>query len=83
MNTSAARVIHRDDSHGIAAEQLLDGNDPVALDKDFLAIPVPGHTRGHIVILYRNKFLFTGDHSRGRTIEAVDRISRRGVVLVA
>ena len=26
------------------------------------AIPVPGHTRGHVVLLYRNKFLFTGDH---------------------
>lgn len=56
------RVIHRDDSRGITAEQLLDGDEPVALDEDFLAIPVPGHTRGHIVILYRNKFLFTGDH---------------------
>lgn len=56
------RVIHRDDSRGIAAEELLDGSEPVALDEDFLAIPVPGHTRGHIVILYRNKFLFTGDH---------------------
>jgi glyoxylase-like metal-dependent hydrolase (beta-lactamase superfamily II) len=26
------------------------------------AIPVPGHTRGHLVFLYQNKFLFTGDH---------------------
>jgi glyoxylase-like metal-dependent hydrolase (beta-lactamase superfamily II) len=25
-------------------------------------IPTPGHTRGHVVFLYRNKFLFTGDH---------------------
>ena len=56
------RLIHRADSRGIQTEQLLDGDEPVALDKDFLAIPVPGHTRGHIVILYKNKFLFTGDH---------------------
>ena len=56
------RVMHRADSHGIRAEQLLEGDEPVALAKDFLAIPVPGHTRGHIVILYKNKFLFTGDH---------------------
>jgi glyoxylase-like metal-dependent hydrolase (beta-lactamase superfamily II) len=56
------RVMHRADSSGIRAEQLLEGDEPVALDKDFLAIPVPGHTRGHIVILYKNKFLFTGDH---------------------
>jgi glyoxylase-like metal-dependent hydrolase (beta-lactamase superfamily II) len=64
-------LIHRADKSGIAAEQLLDGDEPVALDKDFLAIPVPGHTRGHVVFLYRNKFLFTGDHlawsdNRGR-----------------
>ena len=25
-------------------------------------IPTPGHTRGHVVFLYREKFLFTGDH---------------------
>jgi len=34
----------------------------VQIDQDLLAIPVPGHTRGHMVLLYRNKFLFTGDH---------------------
>jgi len=67
------RVMHRADSRGIAAEQLLDGDEPLPLDEDLLAIPVPGHTRGHIVILYRNKFLFTGDHlawsdNRGRLI---------------
>ena len=28
----------------------------------FLAIPTPGHTRGHTALLYRNYFLFTGDH---------------------
>jgi glyoxylase-like metal-dependent hydrolase (beta-lactamase superfamily II) len=27
-----------------------------------LVIPTPGHTLGHVVFLYRNKFLFTGDH---------------------
>ena len=56
------RFIHRADAAGIETEQLLDGDEPVTLDNDFLAIPVPGHTRGHIVLLYRNRFLFTGDH---------------------
>jgi len=56
------RLIHRADAAGIETEQLLDGDEPVTLDNDFLAIPVPGHTRGHIVLLYRNRFLFTGDH---------------------
>jgi glyoxylase-like metal-dependent hydrolase (beta-lactamase superfamily II) len=32
------------------------------LGKDLLIIPVPGHTKGHMVLLYQNKFLFTGDH---------------------
>src|SRR4030095_6686312 len=57
-----ARVIHRADSRGIDAERLLEGNDPISLENDLLAIPVPGHTRGHVVFLYRDKFLFTGDH---------------------
>jgi glyoxylase-like metal-dependent hydrolase (beta-lactamase superfamily II) len=56
------RVIHRADSRGIHAEQLVEGDKPIALAPDLLAIPVPGHTRGHIVLLYRDKFLFTGDH---------------------
>jgi glyoxylase-like metal-dependent hydrolase (beta-lactamase superfamily II) len=25
-------------------------------------IPVPGHTRGSVALLYRDRFLFTGDH---------------------
>jgi glyoxylase-like metal-dependent hydrolase (beta-lactamase superfamily II)/ferredoxin len=56
------RVIHRADARGIEVEQLMDGQEPVSVDQDILAIPVPGHTRGHVVFLYRNKFLFTGDH---------------------
>ena len=56
------RIIHRADARGVEAEQLLEGHETIALDKDLLAIPVPGHTRGHVVLLYRDKFLFTGDH---------------------
>jgi glyoxylase-like metal-dependent hydrolase (beta-lactamase superfamily II) len=56
------RIVHRVDARGVEAEQLLEGYDAIALDKDLLAIPVPGHTRGHVVLLYRDKFLFTGDH---------------------
>src|SRR5262249_26040916 len=32
------------------------------LDEDLLSIPTPGHTRGHQVLLYRGRALFTGDH---------------------
>jgi glyoxylase-like metal-dependent hydrolase (beta-lactamase superfamily II)/ferredoxin len=56
------RVIHRADARGINAEQLLEGDEPIALDSDFLVIPVPGHTRGHVVYSYSDRYLFTGDH---------------------
>lgn len=57
------RIMHDDDGGGRRGmETLLRGSDPVPLDRDLIAIPVPGHTRGHAVLLYRNKFLFTGDH---------------------
>src|SRR5206468_7096498 len=41
---------------------VLDGESPVRLAAEFLAIPTPGHTAGHCVLLYRDRFLFTGDH---------------------
>ena len=56
------RIVHKADARGIDAELVLDGDEPIELDSELLAIPVPGHTRGHTVLLYRNKFLFTGDH---------------------
>jgi glyoxylase-like metal-dependent hydrolase (beta-lactamase superfamily II)/ferredoxin len=60
----AVRVIHGDDllpAFG-AIERVVDGQDPVPLADDLLLIPTPGHTRGHVVYLYANRFLFTGDH---------------------
>jgi glyoxylase-like metal-dependent hydrolase (beta-lactamase superfamily II)/ferredoxin len=58
------RVMHEDDiSCGTRnVEQRIEGPKPVALADDLVAIPVPGHTRGHMCLLYREKFLFTGDH---------------------
>ena len=38
------------------------GNDADELAPGFLAIPTPGHTRGHCVLLFGGRFLFTGDH---------------------
>ena len=55
------RVMHGDDLiRGMERE--IAGSDPVALDADLLLIPVPGHTKGSLCLLYRNAFLFTGDH---------------------
>ena len=57
------RVMHRDDgAQRLGIERIIQGVEPVALQSDLLAIPVPGHTRGHMVLLYRNRFLFSGDH---------------------
>lgn len=56
------RVLHADDARGRTFEHMPRGNDPIGLGDDILMIPTPGHTRGHAVFLYRDKYLFTGDH---------------------
>jgi glyoxylase-like metal-dependent hydrolase (beta-lactamase superfamily II)/ferredoxin len=57
------RIIHRHElSSQPGAEVVLDGNGPWELAPGFLAIPTPGHTKGHCVLLFQNRFLFTGDH---------------------
>jgi glyoxylase-like metal-dependent hydrolase (beta-lactamase superfamily II)/ferredoxin len=59
----AARVMHRDDGAArYGVERAVEGAGAVALDADLTVIPTPGHTRGHAVLLYRDKYLFTGDH---------------------
>src|SRR5262245_7979669 len=57
------RIIHREElSSQPGAEVILDGPGPWQLAPDFLAIATPGHTRGHCVLLFQDRFLFTGDH---------------------
>jgi len=69
------RVLHADDATARTrgVERLWPGAEPLRLDGDLVAIPTPGHTRGHAVLLYRDRYLFTGDHlawsrRRGRLI---------------
>ena len=60
---SSCRIIHRKElASQPGAEKIIDGFDPVQLAPGFLAIPGPGHTRGHMCLLVENRFLFTGDH---------------------
>lgn len=61
---SCERVLHEADRSRETSdlERYLSGEDPVPLADDLLAIPTPGHTRGHAVLLYRGRYLFTGDH---------------------
>jgi ferredoxin len=57
------RFIHRDElSSQPDAEFVLDGERPWELAPGFLAIATPGHTKGHCVLLFQDRFLFTGDH---------------------
>jgi glyoxylase-like metal-dependent hydrolase (beta-lactamase superfamily II) len=58
------RILHADDmSSGTASVEIpLKGTDPLEFAPDITIIPVPGHTKGHTVLLYDNRVLFTGDH---------------------
>lgn len=57
------RVMHAaDGAQRRGIERVLSGEDTVTLGPGLLAIPTPGHTRGHVCLLYRERFLFTGDH---------------------
>ncbi|MCC0176733.1 MBL fold metallo-hydrolase [Waterburya agarophytonicola K14] len=58
------RILHLDDIKPATKEVeiKLSGTETVELTPDISIIPVPGHTKGHTVLLYKNKFLFTGDH---------------------
>ncbi|HEX8248835.1 MAG TPA: MBL fold metallo-hydrolase [Pyrinomonadaceae bacterium] len=59
----ASRVMHAaDGAKNIGVELVIEGEEAVKLDDELTVIPVPGHTRGSQVLLYKNKFLFTGDH---------------------
>lgn len=59
----AKRVIHRADGNAApTAEQMVDGEEASRIGSDFQIIPVPGHTAGSMALLYRETFLFTGDH---------------------
>lgn len=58
------RILHQDEiTQGTrSVEVQLSGSDPIQFTPDLLIIPVPGHTKGHTVLLYNNTFLFSGDH---------------------
>jgi glyoxylase-like metal-dependent hydrolase (beta-lactamase superfamily II)/ferredoxin len=58
------RVLHKDDVSAGTREVELQptGLQPVELGPGLRFIPVPGHTRGHSVLLADERCLFTGDH---------------------
>ncbi len=57
------RVMHADDgAERLGIERVLRGTEALEVTPQIVAIPTPGHTRGHVCYLYRDRFLFTGDH---------------------
>jgi glyoxylase-like metal-dependent hydrolase (beta-lactamase superfamily II) len=64
---SCERILHaRDVGPGTRdVERKVQGDEPHRIADDLLVIPTPGHTAGSAVLLYREQFLFTGDHLMG------------------
>jgi glyoxylase-like metal-dependent hydrolase (beta-lactamase superfamily II)/ferredoxin len=59
----STRIIHRADAEAMPdAEWIVDVQDRFRVSPDFEIIHVPGHTPGSQALLYRSRFLFTGDH---------------------
>ena len=58
------RVIHKQDIDNKTknCEIILSGEEAQFLTSYLLAIPTPGHTKGHMALLYKDHYLFTGDH---------------------
>lgn len=58
------RVLHEEEIRGGTrdVERAVSGYEPLTLAEDLVVIPTPGHTLGSCCLLYRDKFLFTGDH---------------------
>ncbi|HVO93685.1 MAG TPA: MBL fold metallo-hydrolase [Terriglobales bacterium] len=58
------RILHEADTRGSlkSVERKLTGDGPWAIAAAVKIIGVSGHTRGSMALLYRNNFLFTGDH---------------------
>ena len=69
---SASRIIHRLDLDVQPdSEIVVEGARALDFAEGFTIIPGSGHTRGHMTLLYKDHFLFTGDHL------AYDRESQR------
>lgn len=59
----AKRIIHDLELHAQPdAEIVLSGEQDVFFGDNVRIIHTPGHTRGSCVLLYKDKYLFTGDH---------------------
>lgn len=58
----AQRIIHRRDLCAMPDCEIVIDTDEDTVFGDMVLISTPGHTTGHMVALYQNCYLFTGDH---------------------
>lgn len=59
----AERIIHEHErSSQPGAEIVITGEAAIDFSPGFVIIPTIGHTRGHCVLLYDQRYLFSGDH---------------------
>jgi glyoxylase-like metal-dependent hydrolase (beta-lactamase superfamily II) len=58
------RILHRADVGGGTrdVEIQVEGLGQIELDAELKVMPVPGHTRGSMCLLHRERYLFSGDH---------------------
>jgi glyoxylase-like metal-dependent hydrolase (beta-lactamase superfamily II)/ferredoxin len=59
---AAERILHEQEGELEGIERRIEGRAPVALDDELEVLPTPGHTRGSCCLLYRDRYLFSGDH---------------------
>lgn len=58
----AKRIIHQQDSHACSEAEIILKEQNDLFIGEARIIFTPGHTEGHCVLLWKNRFLFTGDH---------------------
>lgn len=83
----ADRVIHQADRDAApSAEWVIGGEETIRVGSEFQIVPVPGHTAGSMALLYRDRFLFTGDHlwwdPHTKSLEAPTRLIWRRWTLI-
>lgn len=83
----ATRIIHQADREAApTAERVIGGEETVHVGSEFQIIPVPGHTAGSMTLLYRERFLFSGDHlwwdPHSKSLEAPTRLVWRRWTLI-
>jgi glyoxylase-like metal-dependent hydrolase (beta-lactamase superfamily II) len=62
------RVMSAGDGAGrLGVEDVLEEGEDREIADGLTAIATPGHTRGHVVLLAEDRFLFSGDHLAGST----------------